>query len=107
MSAGMYPIMEGDAEEENFERIAICQNRVKDIMHTLLHKRRKSVPREMDLFFDKWCLYEESLFIPPGKGASVKQNIFQLHSALDLEAKDDETDAMIAHIKELRQLLGR
>nr|XP_034176745.1 probable ATP-dependent RNA helicase spindle-E [Osmia lignaria]XP_034176746.1 probable ATP-dependent RNA helicase spindle-E [Osmia lignaria]XP_034176747.1 probable ATP-dependent RNA helicase spindle-E [Osmia lignaria] len=88
---------------DNMEEMIICQNRIKDALLKLIEKQRKPRTSELINHFDKWNLYDESLLLQPSKQYMVKNNIYRLHSALDLE-ETNELQELTEHVKHLRSL---
>ncbi|XP_053984134.1 probable ATP-dependent RNA helicase spindle-E [Hylaeus volcanicus] len=102
MNIGMqtkYPYESSD----NMEQIIVCQNRIKDALRELIDKPRKKREPELIPDFDKWNLYDESLYLQPSKLSMIANNIFRLHNALELEEKS-ELQEITEHLKELREL---
>ncbi|KAL2743188.1 putative ATP-dependent RNA helicase spindle-E isoform X1 [Vespula maculifrons] len=103
MNIGMH-INEKIEENNNFEEIVSYQNKIKIILSKLMDKCRKKQDSEMLMNFHKWGMYDELLFLQPSRMTMVKNNIYSLHWALELEEKNDELEKMTNHIKELRNL---
>ncbi|XP_043254813.1 probable ATP-dependent RNA helicase spindle-E isoform X1 [Colletes gigas] len=102
MSIGMQ-INNQSKSSDNMEEIIICQNRVKDALLKLIEKPRNSQIPELIYNFDKWNLYDESLYLEPSRQSVIANNIYRLHNALELE----ETTALqeiTEHLRTLRAL---
>ncbi|XP_066585489.1 probable ATP-dependent RNA helicase spindle-E [Prorops nasuta] len=97
---------DGNSEIDHAEQIINCQSRVKAVLEKLLYKTRKSQEFDTVDNFSKWGIYDESLFLVPGKENAVRNNIYNLHYALELENRDDKAEMMEDHLADLRKLAG-
>ncbi|KZC06335.1 PREDICTED: probable ATP-dependent RNA helicase spindle-E [Dufourea novaeangliae] len=88
---------------DNMEEIIICQNRIKDALLKLIDKPRKAQTIESITNFDKWNLYDESLYLQPSRTSMIVNNIFKLHNALELE-ETNQLQELIEHVTMLRKL---
>ncbi|KAK0080680.1 hypothetical protein PV325_013516 [Microctonus aethiopoides] len=104
MSAGIFITTD---DMDTSEEIAICQNKVKDILFRIIDKERLPIPNETDLLRFQWCRYPPELFLVPGTVSQIKQNIFKLHHALDLEDKNEAKESMIEHVNELKKIASQ
>lgn len=101
MSTGMMLPIPG-SNDKNSEDVLFCQNRIKSILFELMQTDRKSKLKEMMNDFNQWCLYDKSLFLPPGKLVINQNYIYHLHCALDLEEKNDEMEKYRDNLSKLR-----
>ncbi|XP_014605704.1 PREDICTED: probable ATP-dependent RNA helicase spindle-E [Polistes canadensis] len=103
MNIGMQ-ISENIKGHNNFMEMITCQNKIEAILSKLINKNRKKQNPEMVGNFYKWALYDESLFLKPYENTMIKNNIYNLHWALELKETDDELEELSNHLKELRIL---
>lgn len=90
--------------KNNSEEIITYQNKIKMTLSKLIDKCRKKQDPEILINFHKWGMYDELLFLQPSRMTMVKNNIYNLHWALELEEKNDELEKMTNHLKKLRDL---
>lgn len=103
MNIGMQ-ISENIKGHNHFMEMITCQNKIEAILSKLINKNRKKQNPEMVGNFYKWALYDESLFLKPYENTMIKNNIYNLHWALELKETDDELEELSNHLKELRIL---
>ncbi|KAG7200201.1 hypothetical protein KM043_000633 [Ampulex compressa] len=103
ISMGMHVNDQAD-NDATMEETMICQNRIKIVFLKLFNKSRKVQKCEKINNFGRWNLYDKTLLLQPGKAFIMRNNVYNLHSALELEEKNDELEEMTEHLKELRIL---
>lgn len=102
MNVGMQ-ISQRSENSDNMEEVNICQNRIRDALLKLIEKERKPQTPELINHFGKWSLYDQTLLLHPNKASLLTNNIYKLHSALDLEDAS-QLHEIIEHVKALRAL---
>ncbi|XP_015171720.1 PREDICTED: probable ATP-dependent RNA helicase spindle-E [Polistes dominula] len=103
MNIGMQ-ISENIKGHNHFMEVITCQNKIEAVLSKLINKNRKKQNPEMVGNFYKWAKYDESMFLKPNENAMIKNNVYNLHWALELEETDDELEELTNHLKELRIL---
>ncbi|XP_003705228.2 tudor domain containing 9 protein spindle E isoform X1 [Megachile rotundata] len=103
MNVGMQ-INQHYESSDNMEEMITCQNRIKDALLKLIDKQRKLQSFELIHNFDKWDLYDESLFLRPKQPYLIHNNIYRLHTALRLDEEMNEQQELTEHVKYLRSL---
>ncbi|XP_011352602.1 probable ATP-dependent RNA helicase spindle-E isoform X2 [Ooceraea biroi] len=91
-------------DENTANLIVNCQNQIKGAFKEVIYKTRK--PQESVLIsnFDKWNLYDESLFLEPARETSAKSKVYGLHKALELNEENKELEEIVNHVLELEIL---
>lgn len=92
-----------DDETQN-ELTIKCQNQIKNAFKEVIFKFRKTQEPISINNFNKWNLYDGSLFLEPSRETLRKSNIYRLHKALDLNEKNDKLEEIIKHLLELEVL---
>ena len=93
-----------DSENDNMRDTIRSQTRVKELLFKLMDKQRTDQIPEVVPRFSKWYLYDTSLWLYPGRLSVVKENIYPLHCAIELNERNEEYERMLAHVAELREL---
>ncbi|KAI4485731.1 hypothetical protein M0802_012565 [Mischocyttarus mexicanus] len=103
MNIGMQ-ISDNIKGQNHFTEMIACQNKIEAVLSKLINRNRKKQNPEMVKDFYKWALYEESLFLKPQGNTMIKNNIYNLHCALELNKTDDKLEELTNHFEELRIL---
>lgn len=105
MNVAMHFNEDDNIDEEAQNELTIkCQNQIKNAFKEIIYKPRKIQEPILISNFDKWNLYDGSLFLEPARETSRKSNIYRLHKALELNEKNDKLEEIIKHLLELEIL---
>ncbi|GAB1862348.1 Putative ATP-dependent RNA helicase TDRD9 [Camponotus japonicus] len=91
-------------EETQNELTIKCQNQIKNAFKEVIYKPRKTQDPILINNFNKWDLYDGTLFLEPARETLRKSNIYRLHKALELNEKNDKLEEIIKHLLELEFL---
>ncbi|XP_015591096.1 probable ATP-dependent RNA helicase spindle-E [Cephus cinctus] len=95
----------------NMDEMAVCQNKIKRSFEKVIEKTRKSLNPDLDCrmecLFGKWNLYDDSELLQPGNLNMTRNNIYNLHCALELLQQDDKKEQMLIHVATLRSLASK
>lgn len=91
-------------EEIQNELTIKCQNQIKNAFKEVIYKPRKTQEPISLNNFNKWNLYDGTLFLEPARETLRKSNIYRLHKALELNEKNDKLEEIIKHLLELEVL---
>lgn len=105
MNVAMHFNEDDNIDEETQNELTIkCQNQIKNAFKEIIYKPRKRQEPILTNNFDKWNLYDETLFLEPVRETLRQSNIYRLHKALELNEKNDKLEEMIKHLLELEIL---
>ncbi|XP_050464010.1 probable ATP-dependent RNA helicase spindle-E isoform X2 [Cataglyphis hispanica] len=105
MNVAMHFNEDDNIDEETQNELTIkCQNQIKNAFKEIIYKPRKIQEPILTNNFEKWNLYDGSLFLEPARETSRKSNIYRLHKALELNEKNDKLEEIIKHLLELEIL---
>ncbi|KAL7306698.1 hypothetical protein TKK_0001370 [Trichogramma kaykai] len=92
-------------EDEDLEEQAMmCQHKVIQFIRTLTERNKTYQKSEKIANFDKWNLYDKTLFMRPTNKVMKEDSVYPLHSALMLDERDEDIDNLVDHIEELRYM---